>query len=74
MSPVSGSSDHPVRTITVDGQKYFVSLRVGYDGVEYVGRLLFIEASSEISYQDHSGIPGITVLDAVRKANEFLES
>jgi len=74
MSPVSGSSDHPVRTITVDGQKYFVSLRVGYDGVEYVGRLLFIEASTEISYQDHSGIPGVTVLDAVRKANEFSES
>ena len=74
MPPVSGSSDHPVRTITVDGQKYFVSLRVGYDGVEYVGRLLFIEASTEISYQDHSGIPGVTVLDAVRKANEFSES
>jgi hypothetical protein len=74
MSPSSGSTDHQIRTITVDGQKYFVSLRVGYDGVEYVGRLLFTDASTEIFYQDHGGVPGISVLDAVRKAKEFTES
>jgi hypothetical protein len=71
MSPVSTSSDHQIRTITVDGQKFFVSLRVGYDGVEHVGRLLFTEASTEIAYQDHGGVPGISALDAVRRAKEF---
>jgi hypothetical protein len=74
MMPTSGSSDHQIRTINIDGQKYYVSLRVGYDGVEYIGRLMFTDASTEIFYQDHGGVPGISVLDAVRKAKEFSES
>ncbi|HYU53976.1 MAG TPA: hypothetical protein VEK37_13580 [Gemmatimonadaceae bacterium] len=74
-SPTSAaSSDHQIRPITVDGQKFFVSLRVGYDGVEHIGRLLFTEASTEIVYQDHGGVPGINVMDAVRKAKEFTET
>jgi hypothetical protein len=71
MSPVSASTDHQIRTIDVDGQKFFVSLRVGYDGVEYIGRLMFTEASTEISYQDHGSVPGTSVQDAVRKTREF---
>jgi len=71
MSPVSASTDHQIRTIDVDGQKFFVSLRVGYDGVEYIGRLMFTEASTEISYQDHGSVPGTSVQDAVRKSREF---
>lgn len=74
MSPLSTSSDHQIREIAVDGQKFFVSLRVGFDGVEHVGRLLFTEASTEIAYQDHGGVPGISMLDAVRKAKEFSQS
>ena len=69
----SANSDHPIRTITLDGEKYFVSLRVGYDGVEYLGRLRFTEASTEITYQDHGAVPGISMLDSVRKAREFSE-
>src|SRR6185503_15928180 len=71
MSPSSSSTDHQIRTIDVDGQKYFVCLRVGYDGIEYVGRLRFTDASTEITYQDHGAVPGLSVLDAVRKAKEF---
>src|SRR5712671_644363 len=71
--PPSSSSDHQVRTINVDGQKYFVSLRIIYDGVENVGRLRFTDATTEVTYQDHGGVPGISVDDAVRKANEFSE-
>src|SRR5437870_13911098 len=71
MSPGAASTDHQVRTITIDGQKYFVCLRVGYDGIEYVGRLRFTDAATEITYQDHGAVPGISVLDAVRKAKEF---
>jgi hypothetical protein len=69
--PPSSSTDHQIRTIDVDGQKYFVCLRVGYDGIEYVGRLRFTDASTEITFQDHGAVPGISVLDAVRKAKEF---
>jgi hypothetical protein len=71
--PPSSSSDHQIRAITVDGQKYFVSLRIIYDGVENVGRLRFTDAGSEVTYQDHGGVPGISVDDAVRKASEFSE-
>ena len=74
MSLGTGSTDHQIRTIAIDGQKYFVSLRVGYDGIEYIGRLLFTDASSEVTYQDHGSVPGTSVDDAVRKASELSES
>ena len=71
MSPASASTDHQIRAITLDGQKFFVCLRVGYDGIEHVGRLRFTDAKTETTYQDHAAIPGISALDAVRKAKEF---
>jgi hypothetical protein len=71
MSPAASSSDHEIRNITVDGQKYSVSLRVGYDGVEHLGRLRFTDVATGITYQDHGSIPGISALDSVRKAKEF---
>ena len=69
--PSAASTDHQIRTITVEGQKYFVTLRVGYDGIEHIGRLRFTDATTEMTYQDHGAIPGISALDAVRKAKEF---
>ena len=69
--PQSPASSHEIREITVDGQKYHVSLRVSYDGVEYLGRLQFTDDSSEITYQDHGTVPGTTALDAVKKALAF---
>ena len=73
MSPPFATSDHPIRTTKLDGEKYSVVLRVGYDGIEYLGRLRFTEAASGVTYQDHGTITGISVLDAVRKAKEFSE-
>jgi hypothetical protein len=74
MSPASASSDHQIRTITVDGQNYFVSLRVVYDGIEYLGRLRFTDATSQITYPDHGAIPGMIADEAVRKAKELSET
>lgn len=74
MSPLSDSTEHKVRSISIDGTDYIISLKVGYDGVEYIGRLLFTDAATQIFYQDHGGVPGISVLDAVRKAKEFTEA
>lgn len=68
------SSDHEIRTITLDGQEYAVSLRVTYDGVEYLGRLRFMDATSGITYQDHGAVPGSSALDAAHRAREFSET
>jgi hypothetical protein len=73
MSTPAVVSDHQIRTIAVDGQKYFVSLRIRNDGVEYIGRMIFTEASTEISYHDHGGVPGVSVQEAVSKAKEFTQ-
>jgi hypothetical protein len=60
---------HPIRVIKVDGHDYMVSLRVGYDGVEHLGRLWFTDiADAELSFQDHGAIPGVSVEEATRKA------
>jgi hypothetical protein len=74
MSQPPPSRDHQIRTIAVDGQKYFVSLRIVHDGVEHIGRLMFTEAATEIAYQDHGSVPGSSVEDAVSKAKEFTDS
>jgi hypothetical protein len=71
---VTASSDHQLRTITVDGQEYSVSLRVSYDGVEHVGRLRFADPTTGITYQDHGAVPGFSVADAVRRATAFSET
>jgi hypothetical protein len=73
MSPIAVSTDHQLRTISIDGQKYFVSLRIRHDGVEHIGRLIFTEASTEISYHDHGGVPGVSVDEAISKAKAFSE-
>ena len=71
MSSPAASNDHQIRTIAVDGQNYFVSLRMRYDGVEHIGRLMFTEASTEIAYQDHGGVPGDSVEESVTRASNF---
>ena len=73
MSPIAVSTDQQLRTISIDGQKYFVSLRIRHDGVEHIGRLIFTEASTEISYHDHGGVPGVSADEAISKAKAFSE-
>ena len=70
----SAITDHQIREIMLDDQKYSVSLRVSHDGVEYLGRLRFTDPANDITYQDHAAIPGMTAADAVRKATEFSET
>ncbi len=58
--------------IAIDGHVYRVVLRVGFDGVEYIGKLWFVdEVDSKLAFLDHGAVPGSTVDDAVRKAQEF---
>jgi len=68
----SSSTEHEIRVVAVDGHSYRATLRVAFDGVEYIGRLWFIdEVDSGLAFQDHAAIPGSTVDDAVRKARMF---
>jgi hypothetical protein len=72
MSQDSSATEHSIGKITVGGKEYTVSLRVGYDGVEHIGRLQFAEAADpDVIYQDHGAIPGTTVAEATWKAKEL---
>jgi hypothetical protein len=72
MGSSAASSEHEIRVIVVDGNTYRTTLRVGFDGVEYIGRLWFIDkVDSELAFLDHGAIPAATVEEAVRKARGF---
>ncbi|MEA2764613.1 MAG: hypothetical protein QOK07_1017 [Gemmatimonadaceae bacterium] len=74
MGSSSASSEHEIRLITVDGNTYRATLRVGFDGVEYIGRLWFVDqVESKLAFLDHGAVPGATLEEAVRKAREFSE-
>jgi hypothetical protein len=72
MGSTSASSEHEIRVISVDGHTYRVTLRVGFDGVEHIGRLWFIDkVDSELAFLDHGAIPAATLEEAVGKARLF---
>jgi hypothetical protein len=70
--PDSSASEHELRAVVVDGNTYRVTLRVGFDGLEHVGRLCFTDSvDSELAFLDHGAVPGSSIEDALRKAREF---
>jgi hypothetical protein len=65
-------TEHEIRVVVVDDCTYRATLRVGFDGVEYIGKLWFIdEADAQLAFVDHAAVPGFTVQDALRKAKAF---
>src|ERR1700730_3299599 len=72
MGSSSASSEHEIRVISVDGHSYRTTLRVGFDGVEHIGRLWFIDKTdSELAFLDHGAVPASTVEEEVRKSRAF---
>ena len=63
-----------ISTIENDGRRYNVSVRVGFDGVEYVGRLWFADESwDDLGVPDRGALPGRTrdeVLVLARRLTE----
>ena len=59
---MTDDSAHPhVATVEDDGRTYRVSVRVGFDGVEYVGRLWFTEVGTDDrGLPDRAALPGRT--------------
>ena len=50
---------HNITTIDFDGRVLNVSVRIVYDGIEYVGRIVFAdEAWDDAGIPDHASIPG----------------
>jgi hypothetical protein len=67
-----GVIQHPVKTMEIDGKTYNVTVRLAYDGVEYIGRLWFADSSSDtIGIPDHGAVPGRTVEEAVELARRL---
>lgn len=53
------SEPRHVATIDVDGRRFAVTLRIGHNGVEYVGRLWFTDATWEdAGFPDRGSLPG----------------
>ena len=61
-----------IATIESDGRRCRVSCRVGFDGLEYVGRLWFADASSDdAGIPDRGALPGRTKDEVLALASRF---
>ncbi len=61
-----------IATIDSDGRRLSVSVRVGYDGVEYVGRLWFAdEAWDDLGLPDRGALPGRTKEEVIAAARRL---
>src|SRR3954470_3870386 len=59
MPPRESVIQAPIATIEQSGRRYLVTCHVGFDGIEYVGRLWFAEEEWEDSaLPDRGAIPG----------------
>lgn len=67
-----GVIQHPIGSIEVDGKTFNVSIRLAYDGIEYIGRLWFADASTDtVGIPDHGAVPGRSVEEAVDLARRL---
>ncbi|HVZ49952.1 MAG TPA: hypothetical protein VG916_14290 [Gemmatimonadaceae bacterium] len=61
-----------IATIESDGRRYNVSLRVVFDGVEYVGRLWFADESwDDLGIPDRGAFPGRTKEESIALAQRL---
>ncbi len=64
--------DPHVGTVEVDGKRYNVSIRIAYDGIEYVGRLWFSDEEwDDVGTPDRGGFPGRTRDEVVNAAKRL---
>jgi hypothetical protein len=69
---VSEISQPHIATIDSDGRRYNVSLRVVFDGVEFVGRLWFADESwDDLGLPDRGAFPGRTKEESIALARRL---
>ena len=62
----------PIARIEHQGRPYIVTCRIGFDGVEYIGRLWFgVEDGSEPPMPDRAAVPGRTRDEVLAFAQRF---
>jgi hypothetical protein len=66
-----GITQQHLSTIEMDGKPCAVSVRIAYDGIEYIGRLFFADPETGIGIPDHGAIPGRSVEEAVDMARRL---
>ena len=74
MSPMNEDDEELfVTTTEIDGRTYSVTVRVDFDGIEYIGHLLFRDSEWEEDegLRDHGSIPGRTREDIQQMAQGF---
>ena len=63
---------HHLGTLKVDGTVHNVSVRISYDGVEYLGRLWFADSVRDIEgIPDYGVVPGRTAEDVLVAAKRL---
>jgi hypothetical protein len=63
-----------IATIESDGRRCNVSCRIGFDGVEYVGRLWFAdESGDDLGRPDRGALPGRTKEEVLSLAKRLTE-
>ncbi|MGH7718833.1 MAG: hypothetical protein ACREON_08330 [Gemmatimonadaceae bacterium] len=71
--PEEGPQPH-IASISVSGRRYRVSVRVSYDGVEYIGRLWFAEEEWEdAGIPDRGMLPGRSKDEVLTQARRLSE-
>jgi hypothetical protein len=58
-------------TIEMEGKPCDVSVRIAYDGIEYLGRLFFSDPATGVGIPDHGAIPGRTIDEAIQFARRL---
>jgi hypothetical protein len=71
--PTSSEAPQPhIATIELDGKRFNVSVRIAFDGIEYVGRLWFIEDGwDDAGLPDRGAIPGGTREEVISYAKRL---
>ena len=68
-----GDGEQPhIATLEVDGKSYDVSVRIAFDGIEYVGRLWFASDEWEdVGMPDRGSLPGRTRDEVIAAAKRL---
>lgn len=74
MRRANDTAQPPVGSIHINGRQYAVSVRVSYDGVEYIGRLWFTNENPDAhGIPDRGTIPGRSKDEVVELARRLTE-
>ncbi|MCC7000789.1 MAG: hypothetical protein IT357_01435 [Gemmatimonadaceae bacterium] len=74
MTPPDEITQPHVGTIEHDGRRYNVSVRIVFDGIEYVGRLWFADESwDDLGLPDRGAFPGRTRDEVIAQTKRLTE-